>query len=84
MNPLFLLLKVVLFLLFLALAAQNTDMVTVRAAPGVAWQAPMVLIVLTAFALGLVAGLMACGLNLLRARRELSALKKRLTASDDT
>jgi putative membrane protein len=75
-RTLFLILKLILFLLLLGLAVKNSDFVSVRYFLGLEWQAPLSLVMLVAFGAGLVAGLAACGSRLLRIRRELRALRK--------
>lgn len=71
-------LKIVLFLLLLGFAAQNSEPVTLRYFLGLSWQAPLSLVILLAFAIGLLAGLLACSWRLLRSHRELRDLKKTL------
>lgn len=68
--------KIFLFLLLLGLAARNSDFVTVRYFLGLEWQAPLVLVLFAAFAIGLVTGLLACSVKLLKNNRELRALRK--------
>ncbi len=76
MRTLLLVLKLVLFLLLLGLAMRNSDFVTVRYFLGLAWQAPLVLVIFVAFAIGLVMGLLLCSVRLLRNHRELRNLRK--------
>ena len=76
MRTLLLILKLVLFLLLLGLAVRNSDAITVRYFLGMEWQAPLALVIFVAFAVGLVTGLLACGLRLLRNQRELRTLRK--------
>jgi uncharacterized integral membrane protein len=71
-------LKIVLFLFLLGFAALNSEAVTLRYFLGLEWQAPLSLVILLAFALGLITGLLACSLRLLRSHRELRGLKKEL------
>lgn len=74
MQSLSLLVKIVLFLLLLGFAALNSDGVTLRYFLGMEWQAPLSLVILAAFAVGLLTGLLGCSLRLLRNHRELRAL----------
>ncbi|OYY93470.1 MAG: hypothetical protein B7Y41_11990 [Hydrogenophilales bacterium 28-61-23] len=67
--------KIVLFLLLLGFAALNSDNVTLRYFLGLQWQAPLSLVLLAAFAVGLLIGLLGCSLRLLRNQRELRALR---------
>jgi len=79
-KSLTLLFKIVLFLLLLGFAALNSDSVTLRYFLGIEWQAPLSLVILAAFAVGLLAGLLGCSLRLLRNQRELRALRNPISA----
>jgi len=70
--------KIVLFLLLLGFAAMNSESVTLRYFLGLEWRAPLSLVILVVFALGLFAGLLACSLRLLRSHRELRGLRREL------
>jgi uncharacterized integral membrane protein len=52
--------------------------VTLRYFLGLAWQAPLSLVLLAAFAVGLLIGLLGCSLRLLRNQRELRALRHQI------
>jgi len=69
---------VVVFLLLLLLALKNADPVTVRFYLGQEWQGPLILVVLAAFALGVLFGLAACVPAFIRRQREIAGLKKEL------
>jgi lipopolysaccharide assembly protein A len=71
-------LKIVLFLLLLGFAAMNSETVTLRYFLDLEWRAPLSLVILAAFAIGLVSGLLACSMRLLRSHRELRGLRKEL------
>jgi uncharacterized integral membrane protein len=73
-------LKVVLFLLVLSFAVKNTDLVTVRYYLGYQWQAPLVLVLLSSFCLGVVIGIAASLAHMLRQRRAIVGLRRELTA----
>lgn len=75
MRLLALLLKIFLFLLLLGLAAKNSEPVSVRYLMGLQWQAPLSLVLLVAFALGVLLGLFGCSRHLFKYRRELSCLR---------
>ncbi|MFZ5482685.1 MAG: LapA family protein [Pseudomonadota bacterium] len=60
MRVLFLLLKLVLFLLLLAFAVKNSDTVVLRYLLGLEWRAPLSLILLSVFAVGVLTGLLGC------------------------
>jgi uncharacterized integral membrane protein len=79
-QPLLLVVKIALFLLLLGFAALNSDSVTLRYFLGLAWQAPLSLVILAAFAVGLLTGLLGCSLRLLRNQRELRALHRQIDA----
>ena len=73
-------LKLALFLLVLSFAVKNTDMVAVRYYLGYQWQAPLVLVLLVFFCLGVVVGIAASLAQMLRQRRALVALRRELNA----
>jgi uncharacterized integral membrane protein len=72
------LMKLALFVFVLAFAVKNTDPVAVRYYFGGEWQAPLVFVMLVAFAAGVAAGLFAALTQIFRQRREISALKREL------
>jgi uncharacterized integral membrane protein len=76
MRYLALILKIVLFVLLLGFAVKNSDVVTLHYFLGYEWQSPLALVILVAFAVGLVAGLLACSWRLLRSHRELRQLRR--------
>ncbi len=80
-QPFMLAVKIVLFLLLLGFAALNSDSVTLRYFLGLSWTAPLSLIILAAFAFGLLTGLLGCSLRLLRNQRELRVLHRQLDKS---
>ena len=75
MRLLALFLKIFLFLLLLGLAAKNSEPVSVRYLMGLEWQAPLSLVLLIAFASGVLLGLFGCSRHLFKYRRELSRLR---------
>ena len=76
MRILWLLLKIVVFLLMLGFAFRNTDSVVVHYFPGAEWQAPLVLVLLVFFGIGIAAGVTASLGVIVRQRREISRLKR--------
>ena len=74
-------LKLALFVLVLAFALKNADLVTVRTFPGGEWQAPLVFVLLVAFGLGIAAGLGAGLTQVFRLRREIAALRRELNGT---
>ena len=81
MRILLLVLKIVLFLLLLGFAFRNTDSVVVHYFPGAEWQAPLVVVLLVFFGIGIAAGVMACLGIIVRQRREILGLKREAAAS---
>jgi putative membrane protein len=80
MRYLLWLLKFLLFILILSFAVKNTDTVVVRYYLGYEWQAPLVLVLLVVFCLGVVIGIIANFTHTFRQRREIVALKRELRA----
>lgn len=69
---------VLLFVAIFVFARRNDDLVTLRFIPGLAWEAPLVLVVLTSFILGALLGVLACLSLWVRQRREILRLKREL------
>ena len=65
-----------LFVVLLALAARNTDPVTLRFYFDLAWQAPLAALLLAFFAAGAVLGLIAMLGTFLAQRREIARLRR--------
>jgi lipopolysaccharide assembly protein A len=65
-----------LFVVLLAFAAKNTDPVTLRFYFDLAWQAPLVALLLAFFAAGAVLGLVAMSGTYLTQRREIARLQR--------
>ena len=74
------LLKFALFVLILSFAVKNTETVAVRYYLGQEWQAPLVLVLLAFFCLGVAVGIIASLGHLFRQRRQIAALKHELRA----
>ena len=68
----------VVFLVVLLFALKNADPVTVRFYFEQEWRAPLMLVVLAAFAAGAVFGMLACIPAFIRRHREIAGLKKEL------
>jgi len=79
-----LLFRVVLFLLLLGFAVKNSETVSVRYLMGEEWQAPLSLVLLVAFALGVMFGLFGCSRHLLKKRRDLARLRRQTGTGDST
>jgi uncharacterized integral membrane protein len=78
MKYLIWLLRAFLFLLLLGFAVKNDEPVVVRYFFGYEWHASLVLVLLLFFAVGTAVGMLAILTNLLRQRKEISALKNEL------
>ncbi len=68
--------RLVLFLLLIALAAKNIEPVTLRFYFDLALQAPLIVMLFGAFAAGAAFGVLALLTSVLRQRREISILRK--------
>lgn len=68
--------RIVLFLLLLGFAVKNADTVRLQYYFGYEWQAPLMLILLVFFILGVTIGVLACLGKIFRQRREIAAFKK--------
>jgi len=72
---------ILLFVLALAFALSNTDPVEVRFFAGQAtWRAPLVVVLLSFLAAGVLLGLFACIPSFFRQRRAIAGLRKELKA----
>jgi uncharacterized integral membrane protein len=67
---------VTLFLALLFLSLQNAEQVTLKFYHFWSWQAPLVFVVLIAFALGVAAGLLAGAMRAARLKRQLNRLRR--------
>ena len=65
-----------LFLALLLLSLQNSDLVTLKFYHWWSWQAPLIFVVLIAFAIGAAAGLLAGAIRSARLSRELNRLRR--------
>jgi len=70
--------RIVVFVLLIAFAAKNTDPVTLRFYFDLALQAPLVVLLFAAFAVGALFGVLALLGTLLRQRRQIALLKRRV------
>jgi lipopolysaccharide assembly protein A len=69
-------LKLLVFLLVLGFALKNSHPVTFHSYLGYIWQAPLAVMLLLAFVLGALTGLLSLMPYLFRLRREASALRR--------
>jgi uncharacterized integral membrane protein len=70
--------RIALFILLLAFAARNTETATLRFYFDLAWQAPLIVLLLAFFAAGALLGLLAALGAVLRRGREVSRLRREL------
>ena len=71
-------LGLLLFILLLGFALKNSQAVELHYYLGFAWRAPLSLLLLITFSVGVIAGIMACLASWIRQRRELLALQREL------
>jgi len=76
--------RIALFVVLLAFAARNTDPVTLRFYFDLAWQAPLVALLLAFFVAGAVLGLVAMSGTYLAQRREIARLQRAGPAGRDS
>jgi uncharacterized integral membrane protein len=72
--------RIALFILLLAFAARNTAPATLHLYFDLAWEAPLVLLLLAFFAAGALFGVVAAAGALLRQRREIARLRREARA----
>ena len=70
--------RIVVFVLLIAFAAKNVEPVTLRFYFDLALQAPLVVLLFAAFAVGALFGVLALIGTLLRQRRQITLLKRRV------
>jgi putative membrane protein len=71
--------RIVVFVLLVAFGAKNVEPVTLRFYFDVVLQAPLILVLFGAFALGALFGILALLTTVIRQKRENSALKRQLS-----
>jgi len=76
--------RVLVFVLLLVLALANTQPAALHFLAGYVWEAPLILIGLAFFVVGLLAGLLSALPALFRLRMENGRLKRDLRAARDT
>ena len=74
----------VLFLALFLLSLQNDDRVTLKFYHWWSWQAPLIFVVLIAFAVGVAAGLLAGAVRSARLKRQLNRLRRARAKHDVT
>lgn len=83
MRYFYALLTALLFIAMLGFAVKNAEPVTLHYYLGFAWSAPLVLVILASFALGVALGIVACLSLVVRQRRAVNAMKRELTSLND-
>ena len=76
-------LRILLFLLLLGFTVRNIETVTLHYYFGYEWNAPLVLIILLCFALGVAIGVGSCLGKIFRQRREINIYRKKYKISDE-
>ena len=71
-----------LFLALLLLSLQNSEPVTLKFYHWWSWQAPLIFIVLIAFAIGVASGLLAGAMRSARLKRQLNRIRRERPQSD--
>lgn len=83
MRYLFWILRLVIFIIVLLFAMKNTDLVDVGLFAGrIIHQVPLIVVMLVAFALGAIFGLLFAATSVVRRGREISRLKRRLNSAE--
>jgi uncharacterized integral membrane protein len=75
--------RILLFMLLLGFTVRNIETVTVHYYFGYEWNAPLVLVILLCFALGVATGVGSCLGKIFRQKREISTYRKRYKISDE-
>jgi lipopolysaccharide assembly protein A len=76
-------LRIVLFLLLLGFTVRNVETVTLHYYFGYEWQAPLILIILLFFTLGVAIGVLSCLGKIFRQRRVIASFRKKYPAPDE-
>jgi lipopolysaccharide assembly protein A len=74
--------KLLLFLVLLSFALKNTAAVTVRYYLGLEWEAPLAVVILLFFTLGVGIGLLAAITTVYKTRRQVFALRRELRLAE--
>ena len=70
--------RIALFLLVLAFALENSQVVSVQYFVATPWQAPLVVVILLCFAVGAALGVLAVIPSFIRMRRDMALLRRQL------
>ena len=74
--------RLVIFVLLVAFGAKNVEPVTLRFYFDLAVEAPLILVLFGAFALGALFGILALVSKVVRQRREISSLRRQASGSE--
>ena len=74
----------VIFIALLFISLQNADPVTVRVFAFYSWQAPLVFVILIAFAAGVALGLLSAAFKVARLKRQMSRMRREHRAHPPT
>ncbi|MEW6688749.1 MAG: LapA family protein [Pseudomonadota bacterium] len=74
--------RIALFVVLVAFAAKNTDPVRLHFYLGLAWEAPLVALLLAFFVAGVILGIMAMLATTLSQRREVARLQRMVRARE--
>lgn len=75
--------KVVIFVLLLIFAVNNSQPVTLNFALGYVWEMPLVIVLFIFFATGVALGLMALAFSIYRLRNELKTARRELRVAQE-
>lgn len=75
--------RIVLFLLLLGFTVRNVETVTLRYYFGYEWHAPLVLVILLFFALGVAIGVLSCLGKIFRQRRKIATFRKKYPLTEE-
>ncbi|SCY64798.1 Uncharacterized integral membrane protein [Nitrosospira sp. Nl5] len=75
--------RIVLFLVLLGFTVRNVETVTLRYYFGYEWHAPLVLIILLFFALGVAIGVLSCLGKIFRQRRKIATFRKKYSLTEE-
>ena len=84
MKFIYFLAGLLLFIFLLGIAMKNNALVELHYYLGYTWQAPLSLLMLITFSLGVLLGIIACISSLIRQRRRNMALERELKALNNT
>jgi uncharacterized integral membrane protein len=75
--------RILLFLVLLGFTVRNVETVTLRYYFGYEWHAPLVLVILLFFALGVAIGVLSCLGKIFRQRRKIATFRKKYPLAEE-